>query len=77
MKGMMKRRRTTSMLFETGDQGDYTPDAGAVYDSAGKQIERSCAGHRPFQLPTIESCERIAPPGQEGWREAPWWWFKH
>jgi hypothetical protein len=20
---------------------------------------------------------RIAPPGQEGWREAPGWWFKH
>jgi hypothetical protein len=31
-----------------------------------------------FEIRTIlDGHARIAPPGQEGWREAPGWWFKH
>jgi hypothetical protein len=35
--------------------------------------DRSVASKLPSQLTE----EAIAPPGREGWREEPGWWFKH
>src|SRR4030095_6989719 len=45
------------------------------YLEHGKNIEKLVQLNRRCAVERREFAESIAPPGQEGWREAPGWWF--